>query len=742
MDILCFTGTQATADSPRAVHAGTKALISSTSSETLEANFLRIDDISPFDAGVPSYPVLADALVTEATIFAPSSISGGTPLRRTVFDPEQHYNYEQAGTDTTFFKTRMVGWYPRTCALPRNEDGQASTVNFNQFSGSYYHDGTSTGITFKGVLDGQTDIMVSNMREGMHSSSAFHDGESGAVPPYGPSNYFRFKHYLTAVRLYLVCDTLDLSLLSWGKLNNVIFPGQPSTVTVRLPETPGETFGETVENSWTDYKDMEIVTSPISDGAESVSYPISIADEINDKIHDKIYLGYMLVRPDAPAVFELHTDAGVYQLEVPVEHEGKRLLEEGKIYNINIDVSTEGELGIFIENDDERKFKNLSPWNITDGRFETANCYLIDTREDMDSGGNPLYDGYFFNAMQAGNGEEGRLTITNRDLYPSDGVRLEPVSASILFQTQLNTVRNVELIDGHVRFVLNELCYDTDDPLQANAVIAVHDSEGNILWSWLIWVTQEAKDIQFNGFSMLNMNLGANTAKPASDGNPLPTYGLYYQWGRKDPSPRPPSYDFDMRSMETIPFFGPNGEPVNYVSEFSSDENTIEDSARNPLLIMDQNIQGPNYAYDWLYYEIDQLWGGKSVKTIYDPCPYGYKVPYDELETLFNAVSYNYVSYYYYEGRVIGLGIRAGVLGSSDEIFFPFTGWKGYEAGVPDKGHPWMNVGSDGDYQDSRIMSSGHRSSNRVASNGFSTSQSNRTASAPVRCVRYQNESL
>lgn len=103
-----------------------------------------------------------------------------------------------------------------------------------------------------------------------------------------------------------------------------------------------------------------------------------------------------------------------------------------------------------------------------------------------------------------------------------------------------------------------------------------------------------------------------------------------------------------------------------------SDENTIEDSARNPLLLMDQNIQGPNYAYDWLYYEIDQLWGGKSMKTIYDPCPYGYKVPYDELETLFKAASYYYNNYIYFEGRVIGLGIRPGVLGSREEIFFPF----------------------------------------------------------------------
>ena len=746
MDILCFTGTEQSGG-PAGLQS-TKALISSTSSETMEANFVRIDDVNAFSAPETAYPRLSEAYVTEATIFAPSSLSGAMPLRNTVFEPEQHYRYEiaSATTDTTFYKTRMVGWYPRTCVLGRDQEGQAATAGFDQFP-SFWNDGTSTGITFGGMLDGQTDIMVSNMREGMHQSNAYHEGQSGAAAPFGSSNFFTFRHYLTAVRLYLQCSSSDLSLVSWGKIENVIFPDQPTSVTIRLPEEPGETFGDPVEDSWADPKDLGIITSAMTAGAETVSYPLSPVDKIDDYLQNEIYLGYMLVRPDMPTDFEIHTDAGVYRLEIPLEYaaadgQSYTLLEAGKIYNLKIDIGTDGSLSVFVGNDDEEKFKDLSPWNVADGRYQTANTYLINTADDIGADGQPEYGGYFFNAMQVGNGEKGKLNVANRQLYPADGTRIHPVSASILYQTQLNTVRNVELVDGHVRFILNEKCYDQNDPLQANAVIAVHDEEGNILWSWLIWVTREAKAVDFpdGGFSMLNMNLGANTAGPVN-GDPLPTYGLYYQWGRKDPSPRPPSYNFDMRSMETIQFFGPNGEPVNYVSEFSSDENTIEDSARNPLLIMDQNIQGPNYAYDWLYYEIDQLWG-ESTKTIYDPCPYGYKVADDEIERLFIAAQ-NSSQAVTYQNQTIGRNIPAGTLGSSEAVFFPFAGRKGYAAGVPDKGHPWMEVGNSGDYQDARIRVSGHRSSSVLNGTGVSVGQeANRTSAAPVRCVRYSAESL
>ena len=758
MDVLCYTGTDASSAFP-----ASKSLVWSTSAVTLDANFVRIDDRRPSDAAQSDYPALSEAGIVEASVYAPSDLTeGGQALRSTAFTPNQHYEIEIDGTDTAapdtaFYKTRMVGWYPRTCILPREENGQASsTAKFSDpdFADNFYSDGSSTGITFLGKLDGQTDIMVSDMREGMHVSQTYHDGEQGAVPPFGRDNYFTFRHYLSAVRIYISCDDMDLSLLSWGEVRNVVFPDQPTTVTVSLPETPGA-FGEVVDGSWADPADMDIITTPIDgESGETVSFPVSLVDDINGGIDGEIYLGYILVRPDVATKFEIHTDAGIFglEIEIPVsctESDGteRKLLEAGKIYNINVEVNTDGELAVFIKNDDDKKFRDLSPWNVAQGRFETANCYLINPLEDVDDSGEQTCSGYFFNAMQAGNGDKGLLNVANRDLYPDGTAELKPVSASILFQTRANTIRNVELIDGHVRFELNEQCYAQTDPLQANAVIAVHDAAGDILWSWLIWITQEARDVKFdNGtreFSLLNMNLGANTALPGN--NPLATYGLYYQWGRKDPSPRPPAADFSMKSMETIEFYGPNGEPVNYVSEFSSDQNTIEDSARNPLLLMDQNIQGPDYAFDWLYYEIDQLWG-ESVKTVYDPCPYGYKVTGDELETLFNYASPgNRYDISGYGVTIKGSALTDGNgLALPEGIFFPFAGWKGYDAGVPDKGHPWQSVGTVGDYHDARIRPDGHRTSNHISAGGnylqYTAGSANRTSAAPVRCVRYAGE--
>ena len=744
IEILCYTGTGASAD--------TKSLIQSNSSATLESNFIYIEDRNPYSE-TENYPALSESYIVESSIFAPHGISdNGKILRSTSFEPALSYKVELAGSDgsdTTFYKTRMVGWYPRTCELIRDSEGNIPVQPFHEFEDSYYSEGEVTGVTFRNVLDGQTDVMVSDMREGMHMSNAYKSGEADALPPFGSENYFSFKHYLTAVKIYLKCNLNDLSLLSWGTIESVVFLDQPSTVTISLPEKPRD-FGEAVR--WEDNRDMDIVTTPIfGDEGESVSYPVVIADDVNEDLEDqKIYLGYMLLQPEREASFEIHTDAGVYQLTIPVTLEGNPMLKRGNVYNINIDISTEGELGIFVETDDDKVFKDLSPWNIVTGKYETANCYLINTLEDVDADGNPLYDGYFFNAMQAGNGEDGVLNVTNRELYPEDGARIEPYSAAILFQTQLNTVRNVELVDGHVRFVLNEECYDSADPLQANAVIAVYDREGNILWSWLIWVTQEAEDINYfyrgEDYALLNMNLGATAAIPDDANSAIKSYGLYYQWGRKDPSPRPPRFDFDMLSMETIPYYGPNGEMINYISVFSSDENTIEDSARNPLLIMEQNIQGPNYAFDWLYYEIDQLWGYSPVmgevvmKTIYDPCPYGYRIADDEIENLFNYLTYQYGRYSINE---YGLVINGSASTDGKVNFFPFAGWKGFETDKPDKGHPWNSCGVIGDYQDARTMTATrHRASSRVSSTGgISTGNgSNRTAAAPVRCVRYSNE--
>lgn len=742
MDVLAYTGTNGAS-------VPTRSLVQALSSATLEANFLRIDGENPHNEA-QAYPPLSEANIIEADMYAPSVFTGsGRALRGISFKPQQDYVFTPGteGTDTVFTKTRMVAWYPK---LWSNDDYEEGVVTkFKDIGDYYYENGDITAVTFKNRLDGQTDIMVSDMREGMHKSKAYYSHEDNAVPPFGYdpgnpdggySNFFTFRHYLTAVKVYVKCDVNDLSLMSWGQINSVVFLDQPSTVSVELPDAPGS-FGSVVDGSWKDFRDMHIITTPIyGESGETVSYPVKIADKVDGILKESIYLGYIMLQPDKAATLELHTDAGVFQLEIPVQAGDERLLEAGKIYNINIEITSDGKIGIFLKNDDDKTFKDLSPWNIEGGFYETANSYLINTKDDLDEGGSRKYDGYFFNAMQAGNGERGELHVQNRKLYPADGSMLKPASAGILFQTRLNTVRNVELVGGYVRFELNEACYDDNDPLQANAVIAVYDENGDVLWSWLIWVTREAKDIEYavgdRDITMLNMNLGANRAFPEND-DPLKTYGLYYQWGRKDPSPRPPRYDFNMRSMETIRFYGPNGEEINYVSEYSSNENTIEDSARNPLLIMEQNIQGPEYAFDWLYNDISSLWGSSTWKTIYDPCPYGYKVPYDEMEQFFVYARSNYIS------SKTGVRVLGGQTTGAAENFFPFAGWKGYDTGTPDKGHPWKSCGVKGDYPEARILpATMHRASCRVsAADGFDTSKgSNRTSATPVRCVRYDAE--
>ncbi len=95
-----------------------------------------------------------------------------------------------------------------------------------------------------------------------------------------------------------------------------------------------------------------------------------------------------------------------------------------------------------------------------------------------------------------------------------------------------------------------------------NALIAAYDDEkceGNILWSWHIWVPgtgvdPEAGAIEYYHYSwdasgihtneyipgrlVMNLNLGALAESPKQSGVlDHDTYGMLYQWGRKDPFP-------------------------------------------------------------------------------------------------------------------------------------------------------------------------------------------------------------
>ncbi len=153
-----------------------------------------------------------------------------------------------------------------------------------------------------------------------------------------------------------------------------------------------------------------------------------------------------------------------------------------------------------------------------------------------------------------------------------------------------------------------------------NAVIAAQDSDGKILWSWHIWVPQtsiETRDYGIYSAAMMDRNLGALVAATTDGPAPVESFGLSYQWGRKDPFPGPSAPNKSSnatvagKSVEQTPGSG------------AADESkiTLEESIANPTLL------GHTQNGDWLLPAPDSDLWKDSEKTIYDPCPPGYRVP-------------------------------------------------------------------------------------------------------------------
>jgi uncharacterized protein (TIGR02145 family) len=142
-----------------------------------------------------------------------------------------------------------------------------------------------------------------------------------------------------------------------------------------------------------------------------------------------------------------------------------------------------------------------------------------------------------------------------------------------------------------------------------NALLAVKRSDNHeIIWSYHIWVTSykgENPILMANGHKFMDRNLGAT----ANDLEPT-AYGLLYQWGRKDPF-RDDSYN------------------PTYVDS-SVDNGTIIYSIKNPTHFI-KGVETDGTNNDWLYGSTrnDYLWNEQATntKTIYDPCPHGWRVP-------------------------------------------------------------------------------------------------------------------
>ena len=212
-------------------------------------------------------------------------------------------------------------------------------------------------------------------------------------------------------------------------------------------------------------------------------------------------------------------------------------------------------------------------------------------------------------------------------------------------------IASVSYKNGYIRFSTPENFRD------GNAVIAAKNSKGTILWSWHIWCAEEG----FNGQvyyndagTMMDRNLGATSATPGDVG----ALGLMYQWGRKDPFMGLSSISSDVLAVSTGTW--------NITSGGSTAKAEV-----NPMTFY-TGMCLPNGSW-------------ASTKTVYDPCPAGWRVPEGGVwaNALGKTKDVNVPSDY--ENRGINY---TGAFGADETIWYPCSGCRNYSDGyVSDDSH-------------------------------------------------------
>ena len=806
-------------DVSRAESAGiaVRSLIDQVTTKRMDSNFLRLDEdlnatndgLYTFTGNTPATPYRTNwnkAQLLESTVTSSPDNTEGIHYRSVSLAPEQSYklNIVEEKVDgvvyrdtTHFYHTRMVGWYPMNCTLPRKEGVPATAqFDFSEFDAVRLNEtveinGVPTEVValqFKG-LDGETDLMVSNVCEGqswhkynptsphksdvhiVDNSNIYREpfGHNTTTPKY--SNYFTYRHYRSAIRVTAYAEQSTQNLNMWGEIQYVVIRNQPTSCKVWLPTELGK-FGEVYH--WGDYDNLPIVCTPMFDNDsnhpdynESANYPVHME---GTSLRNEAYLGYSLVQPNRDVELEIHTASGVYNTIISAKHIVKDksgnervvdIFEAGYIYDVKLNFRTNGTIGAILENEGDERYYDLSSLhefevdeNIDKSEistFKLANCYVVAPNELKDENGNDIYDGYCFLATVIGNGESGIISSGAQTLYPTSE-SIKPVSAHLLWESQLGLITDIELKYGYVRFKLS------DSSARGNAVIAVYDKAGKVLWSWHIWISDHPEELPVtigeHTITVLDRNLGATAATCNSADGALATYGLYYQWGRKDPSMGPPSYNYSPINLNTLPYYDFSSDEKTAAEVVQFAQPTLQNGVENPMYLVMPTGQPLSYIFNWTYQRYDFLWGyneatGMTTKTIYDPCPYGYRVPSSELGALFSMGS----------GSVGTYGYTRTIDGVS--FFFPYAGFKGVDVGLNSLVCAWKYVGQKGDYQSSmycndadaqnnggishymhraRVYISKESSWNETNVGSYNGNLhidfANRRTAAPVRCVK------
>ncbi len=645
----------------------TSGIKNTDSDEALNISLVRIDQNY---SGDPNYPKF---------------LSCRAPITGKLHKPDPANDYKrdiEFISEPQFFRSqtyhiRYASWYPQ--------------------GGTFATNATSTTVTFP--INGETDIMYGDVAIGNK-----HDG----------FNLVTYKHALSQFRVYVYAMTLPTGVNTaarWGAVTEMGINDVPNQCILTLPrDAAGTQYEISYSNS---------------------TFNLSFNDPNNNIFWDpgtELPLGIANKRLVAKCI-SAPPVAGVLNIAIKTEHATAaqsvsiaRNFKPGCAYDIILRFSDHGFINADVSVAEWQKFpediKQEAAVNMyfNLSSYGTANSYMI----------NSANYGYSFDGNVMGNGVGTPVGVSNTTLNPgyidilwSDmpDVPLDLTNDGVSNPIPTQTVQLLSntLSMGKVLFKVHGNQSDlTDRSLKAegNVIIAAYEnaSKAKILWTWHIWVCDKVKVHGYlSGYSAQDRNLGAIANAP--DGNDYSKmHGLYYQWGRP------------------TPFKGATS--GSYTLSLESATTTMATAIANPTTMYGTGSTDP---YNWLNSgtpKANNLWGWVSdseddVKTIYDPCPHGYRASDYRMWKNMSDFTIN---------SVPNKGVNLAI--ASQNIYYPFQGYLDVDGTIKNTTPLFLWATS--------INNSSGKPYYFTYENGASAipADGRRNRAAPIRCISTKGTSI
>lgn len=203
-----------------------------------------------------------------------------------------------------------------------------------------------------------------------------------------------------------------------------------------------------------------------------------------------------------------------------------------------------------------------------------------------------------------------------------------------------------------------------------NVIVSIKDASGVVMWNWHIWLwSGDLSPLEIINSTNVKYNIMPVNLASKYDSDGVHIKNWFYQWGRPNPMLLPSAYNSTSdHSPGSI--------------KKTSKESSLASGISNPSTFFHNSSSPYNWFGDKSYYNLwDAACTGtgtsdnSTVKTVYDPCPVGWKIPNGNVFTGFSKISESngVIKYTRYSGDTIGVefplsGLRSRASGSLVDV--------------------------------------------------------------------------